>query len=159
MKGNSKKDQMLRLINIIVFVTAIAELALSQLSIRIIRLSAEELTGISYFAFIILGLITLFAVSRMKESLVSGFFAAFMCFASLFAAFMFFKLLFADDIFFRNLYYSLNRQTQNYELLPLGGRISSSIPMIVVALGALVYSVSGIVILIVSLTSIGKKTN
>jgi len=150
MEKSNIKDKIFTCIRITVFVTAITQLALSQFVIRLTRLSAAELTGISYFAFIIFGLVTLFAVSRMKESFGAKIFAFFMNVITSLSAVWYINLLFSDEIFFRNLYYSLNRQTQLYELLPLSTRISSSIPLVLIVLGAFIYCLSALVILILT---------
>jgi len=145
-----KKNNILRSISIIVSVTALVELAFSQLSIKMTRLSAMETTGIALFAFIIFGLVTLFAVSRMKDGLWRKIFAVLMNFVTGAAALWYLRLLFADEMFFRNLYYVLDRRTQVYELLPLGGRIAVSVPLVLVVLGAAVFFLSGLGILLLS---------
>jgi hypothetical protein len=119
------------------------------------RLSAEETTGISLFAFIILGLVTLFSVTRMKNSVKGKLFAIMMSFITLCAALWYFNLLFADENFFRNLYYVLDRQTQSYELLPLASRIGASVPLALLMLGAGVYGFSGFAIILLGIT--GKR--
>ena len=155
--GIKMVNKIVRFTASLVSITAIIELALSQFSIKISRLSAVETTGISLFAFIIFSLVTLFAVSRMKDNLRARFFAIVMIFITALAATWYLRLLFSDAIFFRNLFYVLNRQTQSYELIPLGGRISASIPLALVILGAAVYYLCGLAVLIVSLAAIGKK--
>jgi hypothetical protein len=159
MDKNDIKDKIYKIIRITVFITAIIQLALSQLSIRIARLSAAELTGISYFAFIILGLVTLFSVSRMGESAGIKLFAILMNFVTSLSAVWYLRLLFSDEMFFRNLYYNLNRQTQVFELIPLGSRIASSVPLAMVILGALIYCLCAIAILTASFVSLRKKSN
>ena len=152
------KEKILRFIAALVSVMAITELALSQLSIKITRLSAMEATGISFFAFIIAGLITLFAVSRMTDSPWARIFAIIMNGITTIAALWYLQMLFSDEIFFRNLYYNLNRQTQVYEQLSLSGRIFATIPLALVVLGAALYLLSGLTILIVSVAALfGKK--
>jgi hypothetical protein len=140
-----------------VSVLAIVELALSQLVIKITRLSAVETTGIAFFAFIIASLVTIFAVSRMKDSPPAKIFAILMNFVTALAASWYLRLLFSDDIFFRNLYYVLDRQTQTYELLPLNKIITASIPLALVILGAAIYFLSGVVILVVSIAMAGRE--
>ncbi|MCL2804627.1 MAG: hypothetical protein FWD26_01640 [Treponema sp.] len=135
-------------IRIAVFAAAITQLALSQFAIRMTRLSAEELTGISYFAFIIFGLVTVFSVSGIKESFGSKIFAVIMNFVTSFSAVLYLIMLFGDEIFFRNIYYTLNRQTQVYELLPLSARIITSIPLALVILGAAVYCFCAFAVLV-----------
>jgi len=152
-----KNDKILAVVRITVFVTAITELALSQLSIRISRLSAAELTGISYFAFIIFGLVTLFSVSRIKDSFGARLFAVIMNFVTSLSGVWYLGLLFSDEMFFRNLYYSMNRQTQALELLPLGARITASVPLGLVILGAAVYCLCALVILTASFASLRKN--
>jgi len=152
------REKLLKLSAIAVPVTAITELALSQLSIKITRLSAAEHTGISFFAFIIFGLVTLFAVSRIKDSLRARFFAIIMNIVTSLSALWYLRLLFSDDIFFRNLYYSLNRQTQVYELLSPGARISASIPLALIILGTAVYLLCALAILTASLAAFRKKS-
>jgi hypothetical protein len=143
-------EKLHRLVVITVSVTAITELALSQLSIKIMRLSAAELTGISYFAFIIFGLVTLFAVSRMKESFFGRIFAIIISSVSSLAGFWCLRMLFSDEIFFRNLYFNFNRQTQVYEQLPVSGIISASVPLALIILGCVIYYLCALVILIFS---------
>jgi hypothetical protein len=138
--------------------TAIVELALSQLTIRMTRLSAIETTGIFFFAFIISGLVTLFAVTRMKDNTPALIFAILMNLITALAATWYLRLLFSDEIFFRNLYYVLNRQTQKYELLSMSGRISASVPLALVMLGAAVYYICGLVILTAGITAGRKKS-
>jgi len=152
-------DKNFRIVSRIVFITAITELALSQLAIRIMRMSSEELTGIAYFAFIIAGLVSLFVTSRMKESFFGKVFAIIINLVTALAGLWSLQLLISDEIFFRNLYYNLNRQTQEFELLPAGGLIMSSIPIALIILGSVVYCVCSIFILISSLASLRKKTN
>jgi uncharacterized membrane protein HdeD (DUF308 family) len=137
--------------------TAIIELALSQLTIRMTRLSAIETTGIFFFAFIISGLVTLFAVTRMKDNPLALIFAVLMNIITALAATWYLRLLFSDGIFLRNLYYVLNKQTQKYELLSLGGRISASVPLAVVMLGAAAYYLCGLIILTAVIAGIRKK--
>jgi hypothetical protein len=151
------QNKALRFIAWTVSLTAIVELALSQLTIRMTRLSAVETTGIFFFAFIISGLVTLFAVTRMKDSPMAMIFAIFMNLITAFAAAWYLRLLFSDEIFFRNLYYILNRQTQRYELLSPGGRISASVPLALVILGSAVYFICGLVILIAGVSAIRKS--
>jgi hypothetical protein len=157
MEKLDKKDKILKVVSVTVFVTAITQLALSQLSIRIMRLSAEELTGIAYFAFIISGLVTLFVTSRMKEVFFGRVFACIMNLVTMCAGLWSLQMLFFDEMFFRNLYYSLNRQTQTFELLSLSSRISSSIPLALISLGIIIYFLCAFVILIITLTSIRKN--
>jgi hypothetical protein len=146
------KEKLLRFTVFAVSIMAVIQLALSQFAIKMTRLSSVELTGISLFAFVIFSLITVFAVTRMKNSAGERLFAIVMNFITAFAALWYLRLLFSDEIFFRNLYYNLNRQSQIYEMLPLGGRIIASIPLVITILGAAVYCVCGLIILIVSLT-------
>jgi hypothetical protein len=136
---------------------AIAELALAQFSIRITRLSAVETTGLFLFAFIIFSLVTLFAVTRMKESAAGTIFAIVMNFVTAIAATKYLSLIFSDDIFIKNLFYTQDRRTQVYELLPITGRISASIPLAVIILGTAVFYLCGLVILIVNLAGTRKK--
>ena len=152
-------NKILRFTAILSSVVTIMQLALSQLSIRITRLSVLEAAGISLFTFIIFSLVTLFAVTRMKDSLPARLFAVVMNFVTAFAATWYLRLLFSDEIFFRNLYYVLNRQTQVYELLSVGARIYASIPLGLIIVGAAVYYLCGIAILIASIAMIGKKKN
>jgi hypothetical protein len=146
------REKFLRFTVIAVSVMAVIELVLSQFAIRMTRLSSAELTGISLFAFIIFSLITVFAVTRMKNSVLERIFAVVMNFVTALAAVWYLRLLFSDEIFFRNLYYNLNRQTQVYEMLSVSGRITASIPLVITGLGIVVYSLCGLIILIVSLT-------
>jgi len=143
-------QKILRSISMIVSVTALVELAFSQLSIKMTRLSAVETTGIALFTFIIFGLVTLFAVSRMKDGLWRKVFAILMNFVTGAAALWYLRLLINDEMFFRNLYYVLDRRTQVYEMLPLGGRIAASVPLVIIALGAAVFFLSGLGILLLS---------
>ena len=151
------ENKILRFTALTASVIAIVELALSQLSIKITRLSTVETTGISFFAFIIFGLVTLFAVSRMKDSPWARIFAIMMNFITASAAVWYLRLLFSDEIFFRNLYYTLNRQTQTYDPLSLGGRISASIPLALIVAGAAVYVLCGLTILAVSMAALVRK--
>ena len=153
------KDRIMQIFVIIVSATAIMQLVLSHLAIRIMRLSAAEHTGISYFAFIIFGLVTVFTVTRMRDSFFGKFFAVIMNFVTALAGLWCLRLLFSDDIFFRNLYYNLNRQTQMYELLPMSGRISASVPLALIILGAALYCLCGLVILTAAFAGIRKKPN
>jgi len=159
MDKTSAKYRILDIIRVIIMITAIVELALSQFVIKITRLSSAELTGISYFAFIIFGLVTLFSVSKIKESYGARIFAFIMNIVTFVSALWYLFLMFSDDMFFRNLYYNLNRQTGDYELLSTGGLISASIPLAIVILGMAVYCLCAIAIVIVSFTPSGKKQN
>jgi len=136
--------------------TAVIELLLSQPAVKMTRLSAIETTGISFFAFIISGLVTIFAVTRMKDNPFALLFAVLITLVTAFAATWYLRLLFSDEIFFRNLYYVLNRQTQKYEMLSLNARIFASIPLGVIMLGAVVYYISSVVILIAGFIAIVK---
>jgi hypothetical protein len=149
------KEKLLRFTVIAVSVMAVIQLALSQLTIKMTRLSSAELTGISLFAFVIFSLITVFAVTRMKNSVGERLFAIVMNFITAFAAVWYLRLLFSDEIFFRNLYYT-NRQTQVYEMLSLSGRIIASIPLAITILGAVVYCVCGFIILTAGFMERGK---
>jgi len=151
------KSKIFYVIRITVFITAISGLGISQFAIRLTRLSAAELTGISYFAFIIFGLVSLFAVSGIKESFGARIFAVIMNLVTSLCAVWYMRLLFSDEIFFRNLFYSLNTQTQTFELLPLGTRIFSSIPLVFIILAAVVYCLCALVIIILTFSSKGKK--
>ena len=153
------KEKILNVIRITVFATAIAQLAVSQFLIKVTRLASDELTGIFYFAFIITGLVTVFSVSRIKDSIGARFFAVIMnCITAVCAA-RYVKMLFADELFFRNLYYFTDRDTSELELLPLADRIFSSVPLAFVILGAAIYCLSAVVILALTLAPIGKKKN
>jgi hypothetical protein len=154
--------KIIKIITICVIVTSVLELALSQFIIKITRLSTEETTGISIFAFIILSLITVFAVTRMKKSIPGTLFAIIISFITAVTATWYLKLLLSDEIFFRNLYYIHDRRTQTYELLPLTERITASIPIAAVFLGAVVFYLSAFAIAITNfagwIINPGKKT-
>jgi hypothetical protein len=156
MKTNSEfiMNRILGVIAVIASIMAVVELALAHFSIRMTRLSAEEITGIFLFAFIISGLVTVFAVTRMKDSIGGKLFAVVMNFITSAAAAKYLSLLFSDEIFFKNLYYSLNRQTQMYELLSLKGRIVASIPLAAVIAGAAVFLLCGFAVLIITFAAI-----
>ena len=153
---NSSADRILHLTVLMASIMAIVQLALSQFAIRLTRLSAVETTGISLFAFIIFSLITLFAVTRMKESTWGKIFAIIMNFVTAFAATWYLRLLLGDKIFFRNLYYVMDRGTQTYELASLKTRIFASIPLALIFLGTAVYYFCGLAILIASIAA-GRK--
>ena len=157
MNDNNRINRLLKAVAITASVMAIVQLALSQLLIKITRLSAVETTGISLFAYIIFSLVTLFAVSRMKEYPGGKVFAVLMCLITAFASTWYLKQLFTDEIFFRNLYYTLNRQTQEYSLNSIGERIFAAIPLGIIIIGTLIYYVCGLVILTASLVQIGKN--
>ncbi|MCL2175658.1 MAG: hypothetical protein FWB73_06410 [Treponema sp.] len=152
-----RNEKIFTIIRITVFAAAITELALSQFSIRITRLSAEELTGISYFAFIIFGLVTLFSVSKIRESAGARFFAIIMNSVTAISGFWCLRLLFSDGIFIRNLFYYMNRLTESFELLPLGTRIASAVPLAVIILGTAAYLLCAIGILIAGIVFTEKK--
>lgn len=138
---------------------ALLELAVSQLSIRMTRLSAVEMTGIALFSFIILGIVTIFAVTRMGERPGGRIFAVTMNFLAAISAVWYLCLVFGDALFFRNLLYTLNRQTQVYEPLSPGRTIAALTPLALVILGAVVYGLAGIGILMSSLAAMhGKKS-
>ena len=153
------REKTQRFFVIIISVTAIAQLALSQLSIGAMRQSAEELAGISYFAFIILGLVALFTVSRMRDSFFAKFFAVTINFVTALAGLWCLYLLFSDEVFFQNIYYTLDRQTQVYEQLSIGGLIFASIPLALIILGTTVYSLCGLFIIVISLKATRKNSN
>jgi len=150
-------NKALRIIAWVASLTAIAELALSQFTIKMTRLSAVETTGIFLFAFIISALVTLFAVTRMKDGAPALIFAILMNLITALAATWYLRLLFSDEIFFRNLYYVLNRQTQSYDMLPFGARISASVPLALIMIGAAVYYICGLVILIAGIKAVRKS--
>ena len=147
-------DRILKAVTICVIATAVLELTLSQFTIRITRLSAEETTGISVFAFIILSLITVFAVTRMKNSISGTIFAVIMSFITAIAATWYLRLLLSDEIFIKNLFYIQDRRTQTFELLPISQRITASIPLAVVIIGAAVFYLSGFTIAFINLTNL-----
>jgi hypothetical protein len=151
MRKGSKfaSDRILHSIVFIVSGTAIIELALSQFYIRMTRLSAVEITGIGLFVFIIFGLIALFAVTRIGNTLPGKFFAAIMNIITAASASWYLNLLLHDKIFFRNIYYAMNRQTGAYELLPLPDRITASIPLACIIAGTAVYFFSGAIIFLI----------
>jgi len=151
------EDKIFNVIRITVFVTAISQLAVSQFAIRVTRLSAQELTGISFFAFIIFGLVTLFSVSKIGENILTRLFAIIMNVITSLSAIWYIRLLFEDEMFFKNLYYTQNRQTEIFELLPLGTRIISSLPVAIIILGIAVYCLCAFVIFIFTIISFGKK--
>jgi hypothetical protein len=148
MKTTDNADKILRSVSFITAGVAIIELALSQFFIKMTRLSAVEMTGLSLFAFVIFGLVTLFAVTRMKESKGGKLFAVIMNILTALMATWYLNFLFHDEIFFKNLYYALNRRTNVYELLPLARRIGSSLPLVGIIIGTVVYYLSGVAILI-----------
>lgn len=137
---------------------ALLELAVSQFSIRMTRLSAVEMTGIALFVFIILGMVTIFAVTRMGDRSGGRLFAVIMNFLAALSAVWYLRMVFGDTVFFRNLLYTLNRQTQVYEPLSPEGTIAALMPLALVMLGAAVYCLAGIGILTASLAAgRGKK--
>ena len=136
---------------------AIIQLGLSQFTIRMSRLSIEEKTGIALFAFIIFGMITVFAVSRMKEGHLAKLFAVAMNFATSALAVWYLGMLLSDQIFLQGLLYTLDRQTQIYDPLSTGQRILASLPLVVVALGALINCIAGLAILVAGLMSIREN--
>jgi len=145
-----------------VSIAAIVQLALSQFTIRISRLSTAEQTGILLFAFMLLGLIAIFAVSRMKDSIGAKLFAVLVNFIAAFTAVRFLGLLFADEIFMRGLLYSVDPVTQVAEPLSSGRKAVASLPIVWVALGAIVYGISGLTIMIVGICGAlksGRKTS
>jgi hypothetical protein len=105
-----------------------------------------ETTGISLFAFIISGLVTLFAVTRMKDSAGSTLFAVVMNAVTALAGTWYLSMLFGDKIFFQNLYYTRNLQTGNYDLLSLGDRIAATLPLALIIGAAAVYYLSALII-------------
>jgi hypothetical protein len=153
----SKNNKIIRITAFAVSGTAIIELALSRSYIKITRLSAVEITGIALFAFIISGLITLFAVTRMGDTLRGKFFAVIMNGITALSAAWYLSLLAGDEIFFRNIYYSMNRRTGIYELLPLPDRIGASVPLAGIIAGAVVYCLSGLVIFLTMIRPERKK--
>jgi hypothetical protein len=148
MKIETPRERLLKIDARIISALAVAELALSQLHIRMTRLSTMEAGGISLFAFIIFGLISVFAVNRMEDSRGGKLFAALTNGIAALAATWYLRLLFQDEVFFRNLYYVLNRQTREYDMLPLSARIAATIPLVFVIAGTALYYLSGLVILL-----------
>jgi len=130
-----------------VSVTAVVQLALSQFTIRISRLSTAEQTGIALFAFMILGLIAIFAVSRMKDGFGAKLFAVLVNFLTATAAVWYLSMLFTDDIFLRGLYYTMDHRTQALVPMSPGERIAASLPIVTVILGAAVYCLASIAII------------
>jgi hypothetical protein len=150
MNGKTKilQNKLLKFCTIVPAITAVFELAMSQFYIRMTRLAETEITGISLFAFAIFGLVTIFSVTRIKDSFSGKIFAFFMNIISSLLAAWYIMLLFKDNIFFRNLYYVLDKQTRIYELLSVSGRISASLPLAGIIAGAALYFFSGIAILV-----------
>ena len=136
---------------------AVIQLALSQFTIRISRLSIEERTGIALFAFIIFGMITVFAVSRMKDGFFAKLFAVAMNFVTAALAAWYLRMLLADEIFLQGLLYTLDRQTQIYHPLTTGQRIVASLPLVAVGLGAIVNGIAGFAIFGAGLASMKKS--
>ncbi|MDR3335045.1 MAG: hypothetical protein LBT13_09210 [Treponema sp.] len=149
MREQTTEDKILRAAAVVSVTVAVLELACAQLHIRLTRLSAVETTGISLFGFIIFGLVTLFAVMRMMESIGGKIFAVLMnIIAALFATW-YLNLLFHDNLFFQNLYYSQNLLSGGYDLLPLARRISATIPLGLIIVGAACYYLSALTIVVV----------
>jgi hypothetical protein len=144
--GKFTYNKIIRIITFVVSGTAIVELALSRFFIKMTRLSAVEMTGIALFAFIIFGLVTLFAVTRMGNTFRGKSFAVLMNIITALSATWYLNLLLGDGIFFRNIYYSMNRQTGIYELISLPDRISASVPLAGIIAAAAIYCLSGLVI-------------
>jgi hypothetical protein len=161
MKTETLRERLLRIDARVISGLAIVELAVSQFHIRMTRLSAEEMTGISLFAFIIFSMVSLFAVTRMGDSPGGKFFAAAVNGITAFAAIWYLRLLFHDEIFFKNLYFVLNRQTREYDPLPLAARISASVPLALIIAGTAIYCLSALLILLAAalpLPRSGKQT-
>jgi uncharacterized integral membrane protein len=146
-KRELSAERILRIAAWTVSIAAIIQLALSQFTIRISRLSSAEQTGISLFAFIIFGLIAVFAVSRMKDSSSARFFSALVNFIAAFSAVWYLRMLFADEIFLRSISYTLDRHTQLLVPMTASQRINASFPLAVVILGAVVHGLAGLTIL------------
>jgi len=147
-----------------VSITAITQLALSQFTIRISRLSASDHTGISLFAFILLGLVTVFAVSRMKEGFASRLFAVIVNFTTALAAAWYLSILLTDEVFLRSIFSATNTRIYNEisgaqitEPLSAGGKIAASLPVAAVITGAAIHCLAGLTILTVSIMSILNK--
>jgi len=145
-------ERVLRIAALTVSITAIVQLALSQFTIRISRLSTAEQTGISLFAFIIFGLITVFAVSRMKDGTGAKLFAVLMNAITALAATWYLSMLFADEIFLRSTFYAMDPRTHIMEPLSTGGRIVASLPIVLIVTGTAIYYLAGLTILVTSLT-------
>jgi hypothetical protein len=159
MEKKTAQNAMLKAAQILSITAALLELALSQFHIRLTRLSSAETTGISLFGFIIFGLITLFAVTRMGERARGKLFAVFTNAAAAAFATGCLYLLFTDKIFMGNLYRSQNPKTGVPELLPLAGRISASVPLALIIAGTACYYLSALMILIaVCMRKTGAET-
>ncbi|MDR1788274.1 MAG: hypothetical protein LBR16_07485 [Treponema sp.] len=143
-----KTKKLQKAVTILCAALAVLELLVSYKTIAMTLLSTVELTGIALFAFMITGLVTLFAVTRMGG--VSFGRRLFACIAALLSAvsgLWYLLLLRSDAKFFQNIYFSLNRATGVYEPLALGQRAAASVPLAFVALGAALYGLSALVIL------------
>ena len=140
----------------IVSIAAIAQLALSQFTIRMSRLSTAEQTGIALFAFMLLGLLAVFAVSRMKDGFLAKLFAVAVNFITVLAAAWFLGMLFADEIFMRGILYATDPVTQLAEPLSTSGRVVAFLPIGVVILGAAVHSLAGLTIMVAGFAMLFK---
>ncbi|MCL2231542.1 MAG: hypothetical protein FWB99_00520 [Treponema sp.] len=157
MKEKLTTEGIFKIIIWAVSITAITELGLSQFTIRLSRLSTAEQTGISLFAFLIFGLVTVFAVLRMKDGVFSKLFAVLMNFASALTAVWYIHLLLTDQIFLQGLFYVMDPRTRLMEPLTSLGRFIATLPIIAVALGALVYVASGLTILALTFATLGRN--
>jgi hypothetical protein len=153
MKEITIRDKILKAAMWVSVVVSIVELALAQFHIRMTRLSAVETTGVTLFAFIIFGLVTLFAVTRMKESVAGKLFAILMNIVSAVSATWYLSLLFRDTLFFQNLYYAQNGAV----LLPLSTRIAASMPLALIIAGTAGYYLSSLAILAALFVPVGSS--
>jgi hypothetical protein len=142
----------------VVAATAVGNLGLAQFHVRMARVSTVETTGISLFAFMIFGLVTLFAVTRMRESLQGKLFAALINIVTGICATWYLQLLFEDELFFRNLHYAMNRQTREWEALPASEMLFATMPLVCIIIGAVIYYAAATAIIFAALSSIKGKS-
>ena len=153
MKERLTPEKILKITVWVVAITAITMLGTSQFTIRISRLSTAEQTGISLFAFMIFGLVTVFAVSRIN-GLFSRVFAVIMNGASAFCAVWYLRMLFTDPVFLQGLYFVMDPRTRILQPLSTSARIIATLPLVAIAVGALVYLLAALTIAAVSFAAL-----
>jgi hypothetical protein len=155
---NTPQAKIFKAVTLVTAANAIFQLVLSQFSIRMTMLSKVEITGITLFGFIIFGMVTLFAVTRMNDTAGGKLFAIAMNIVTALSATAYLFLVFQDEDFLRMLFYALNRQTRTYDvLLPLSQRIRAGIPLAGIILGTFIYYLSGLIIFLAMLLPEKKR--
>lgn len=138
----------MHVVMLVVSIMAVLELLFAQFHIKMTKLSSVEATGISLFSFIMFGLVSLFAVTRMQSGLRSRIFAVLITVLTGLCGTWYLNLVINDPMFFQNVFYVLNKRTGAYELLPFSQRLGPGVSFVSIIAGTAIYFAGALSILI-----------